>query len=124
MKKCFTLILTLLFSLAFFTQTLVAQSQSGEVQVGDALVVGEFSGQQDYQFIDFGSANFNIKKGGLYQPRYLQGIKVKVAQIKERNGNKVYVLKPIDGSRFMQVRSLAYVSDLWQAVESGEISTL
>lgn len=120
MKKYFAL----LFTLAFFAQNAVAQSHSGEVQVGDALVVGAFSGQQDYQFIDFGSAHFTIKKGGVYQPRYLQGVKVKVVRIKEKEGSKVYVLKPMDGSKFMQVNSLAYVSDLQKAIEFGEISTL
>lgn len=124
MKKHFTLIFAFLLTLVFFAQSAVAQSNSEEVQVGDALVVGAFSGQQDFQFIDFGSANFIVKRGGLYQPRYLQGVKVKVVQIKERKKSKVYVLKPIDGSKFMQVNTLAYISDLRQALESGEISTL
>lgn len=121
MKTLFTLSFAIFFWLNTSAQTLSKFVDLTNIQVGDELVIGKFSGHQDFRFIDFGKPNFIIKKGGLYQPRYLSGMKVKLVHIKEKNNKKVWVIKPANDIRFMQVVSSAYISDLQNAIESGEI---
>lgn len=97
------------------------QNSFSSVKEGDEIILGKFTGPQDYKFVSVGKPNFIIKKGGIYQPRYLKGTRVVVKDVKQRNGKTTWVLTPVNDAKFYQTASLAYVTDVENAIKSGEI---
>lgn len=92
MKKLFVFI----FAVGLFSFTAKAQ----DVNVGDTFTIATVE-SNNYKYIKFPKSNFIIKKGGIANFASIQGAKVKVTSVDEKNdGSKVATIALVSGKKF------------------------
>jgi len=112
-------ILYLVFAF-FMTGIMYSQSATSDVSAGDIFLIGK-ADANNYKHINFPRPNFIIKKGGIANYKNIQGEKVVITSIKEKNNGKLVVtIKLLKPRKFFN--SHKYVTaDINKAIKSKEL---
>ena len=114
MKKY--LFLAVIFSL--FTSSIYAQNS--DVKVGDVFTVGE-AHNNSYKHINFPTANFILKKGGIASCKKIKGAKVMVTSVDtKKDGSVVATIKLTSNKSFFNSHKYVTV-DIDEAIREKEL---
>ncbi|WP_103072160.1 dihydroorotase [Aquimarina sediminis] len=110
----------LVFLVSLFSGIIYAQNSNSNISIGDVFVIGEAS-NNSYKHIDFPSANFIIKKGGIANYKNVKGKKVEVVSIKEKKDGGLTATITL-ASKKLFFNSHKYIKvDITEAIHQKEL---